>query len=74
MQASLLSELIQSIVDAPGRFVDIALADPIAGVLILIGAVLVGISSAVFGYLSLGAAASLVFRPGSGRSPPQEGR
>lgn len=74
MQATLVSELLQSILDAPGRFIDIALADPIAGVLILIGAVLVGVSSAVFGYLSLGAAASLVFRPGSARSPPQEGQ
>ena len=71
---SLPTQLVQSIIDMPGRFIDIALADPISAVLILIGAVLVGAASAVFGYLSLGAAASLVMRPGSGRSPPQEAK
>lgn len=71
---SLATELVQSIIDMPGKFLDIALADPISAVLILIGAVLVGLASAVFGYLSLGAAASLVIRPGSGRSPPQEAK
>ena len=69
---SLATELVQSIIDMPGKFLDIALSDPISAVLILIGAAIVGLSSAVFGYLSLGAAASLVIRPGSGRSPPQE--
>jgi urea transporter len=71
---SLPTQLVQSIIDMPGRFIDIALADPISAVLILIGAVLVGAASAVFGYLSLGAAASLVIRPGGGRSPPQEAK
>jgi hypothetical protein len=65
-------QLVQSILDMPGKFVDIALFDPISAVLILVGAALVGAASAVFGYLSLGAALSLVFRPGSGRSPPKE--
>jgi urea transporter len=71
---SLPVQLIQSIVDMPGRFIDIALGDPISAILILIGALLVGASSAVFGYLSLGAAFSLVMRPGSGRSPPPEAK
>jgi len=71
---SLTSQLIQSVLDMPGKFLDIALADPLSAVLMLIGAVLVGGASAVFGYLSLGAAASLVMRPGSGRSPPQEAK
>ena len=71
---SLPSQLVQSIVDMPGKFIDIAMADPLSAVLILIGAALVGAASAVFGYLSLGAAASLVIRPGSGRSPPQEAK
>jgi|GEM_PF-976055 len=69
---SLPMQLVQSILDMPGKFVDIALFDPISAVLILVGAALVGAASAVFGYLSLGAALSLVFRPGSGRSPPKE--
>ncbi len=71
---SLVTELVQSIIDMPGRFIDIALTDPISAVLILIGAVLVGAASAAFGYLSLGAALSLVTRPGSGRSPPPEAK
>lgn len=71
---SLPMQFVQSILDMPGKFIDIALADPISAVLILIGAVLVGAASAVFGYLTLGAAASLVVRPGSARSPPQEAK
>lgn len=69
---SLVSQLFQSILEMPGRFIDIALADPVSALLILIGAALVGGASAVFGYLTLGAAVSLVMRPGSGRSPPRE--
>lgn len=69
---SLVSQLLQSILEMPGRFLDIALTDPISALLILIGAALVGGASAVFGYLTLGAAVSLVMRPGSGRSPPRE--
>ena len=71
---SLPTQLVQSIIDMPGRFIDIALADPISPVLRLVGAAMVGAASVVFGYLSLGAAASLVMRPGSGRSPPQEAK
>ncbi|WP_135305332.1 hypothetical protein [Haloarcula amylovorans] len=70
----LLTQLVQSILDAPGEFIKIALADPLSGLLILIGALLVGAASAVFGYLSLGAVVSLFMRPGSGRSPPRADR
>ena len=69
---SLPMQLVQSVLDMPGKFIDIALFDPLSALLILIGAALVGGASAVFGYLTLGAAASLVIRPGSGRSPPRE--
>ena len=71
---SLPMQFVQSILDMPGKFAEIAMADPISAVLILIGAALVGAASLVFGYLSLGAAASLVIRPGSGRSPPPEAK
>jgi len=71
---SLPTQLLQSILDMPGKFIDIALFDPLSAVLILIGAVLVGAASVVFGYLTLGAAASLVVRPGSGPSPPREAK
>jgi hypothetical protein len=67
-------QLLQSILDMPGKFIDIALFDPLSAVLILLGAVLVGAASAVFGYLTLGAAASLLVRPGSGPSPPREAK
>ncbi|MFC6975330.1 hypothetical protein ACFQL1_12810 [Halomicroarcula sp. GCM10025709] len=70
---SLPTQLVQSIIDMPGKFIDIALADPISAILILIGATLVGLSSAVFGYLSLGAFLSL-FSGAGGRQPPQAGR
>jgi hypothetical protein len=69
---TLLMQLLQSIIDMPGKFIDIALFDPLSAVLILLGAVLVGAASAVFGYLTLGAVASLVVRPGSGPSQPPE--
>ncbi len=69
---TLLMQLLQSIIDMPGKFIDIALYDPLSAVLILLGAVLVGAASAVFGYLTLGAVASLVVRPGSGPSQPPE--
>jgi len=65
-------QFVQSILDMPGKFAEIAMADPISAVLILIGAALVGAASAVFGYLTLGAAVSLVVRPGSGPKPPRE--
>lgn len=67
---SLLVELVQSIIDMPGKFIDIALFDPLSALLILVGALFVGAASAVFGYLTLGAALSLFMRPGSGQSPP----
>ncbi|MDS0280585.1 hypothetical protein [Haloarcula onubensis] len=69
---SLVSQFVQSVLDMPGKFIDIAMADPLSAVLILVGAVLVGAASAVFGYLTLGAVVSLVIRPGSGPSPPRE--
>ena len=69
---SLPTQLLRSILDMPGKFIDIAMTDPVSAVLILIGAALVGLSSAVFGYLSIGALFSLFIRPESGRSPPRE--
>ncbi|MBX0295374.1 hypothetical protein [Haloarcula nitratireducens] len=70
----LLSQFVQSILDAPGEFVTIAMSDPLSAILIVVGALLVGVASAVFGYLSLGAVVSLFMRPGSGRSPPRADR
>lgn len=43
-------------------FGDVATADPLSAFLLAVGALLVGAATAVFGYLSVGALASL-FRP-----------
>jgi len=70
---SLLSELLQSIVAMPSRFVDVALNDPLAALMLVVGAVITTLSVAVFGYLSLGAVLSL-FTGSGGRSPPRAGQ
>jgi hypothetical protein len=57
---SVLSDLIQSIVDMPGEFADVAAQGPIEAILVLTGALLVVVPSLVFGYLVLGAAVDLV--------------
>lgn len=68
----LLSELITSMLDMPGKFVTVALNDPLAALMLLVGGAITTLSIAAFGYLSLGAFLSLF--TGSGRPrPPQEG-
>lgn len=67
---SLLSDLLQSIVDMPFEFAEVAtqgsiLDSVVATSLILVGAVLVVIPSAVFGYLVFGAAVDILL-PDSG--------
>jgi len=64
-----LFELGGSIVEMPGRFAEIAMHDPLSAVLLVFGTLFVGAAVTVFGYLSLGAFASL-FTVGS--SPPPE--
>lgn len=71
---SLLGELVDSIVSFPGEFQDVAAGDPISAILLLFGIVFVGVSSAVLGYLTLGALVDLVMPDVSGQSPPQAGR
>jgi hypothetical protein len=53
---SLLSDLIGSILETPGRFADVAAHDPLSAVLIAFGALFVFLSVGVFGYLTAGAA------------------
>ncbi|MDQ2073611.1 hypothetical protein ACODNH_09160 [Haloarcula sp. NS06] len=66
----LLSELLQSIIDMPGWFLDVALNDPLAALMLAVGAVITTVSVVFFGYLSLGAVLSL-FSGSGGRGPPQ---
>lgn len=55
------------------RFVDIAAADPISAVLILMGALLVTVSAGLFGLLTVGAlGGSLKRRLPSGGGPPRQ--
>jgi hypothetical protein len=55
-----LGELVQSVLDAPGIFADIATHDPISAVLIGIGALLVLGSLGFFSLLVAGSAIELV--------------
>lgn len=67
---SVLSELIQSIIDMPGEFADVALQGPVEAILVLSGAILVGLPLALFTYLVLGAAVDLVLPESFGASYP----
>ncbi|WP_226011878.1 hypothetical protein [Halomicrobium salinisoli] len=71
---SLLGELIESIVQMPGRFVSIATSDPLSALLILIGGALIGVSVAVMGYLTLGAAVDLITPDVGSRGQPRADR
>ncbi|WP_235853538.1 hypothetical protein [Halosimplex salinum] len=67
--ASSAMELVNSIIEMPGHFQEVATHDPISAVLIAFGALFVLAPSAALGYLSLGAFLSL-FTVDS--SPPPE--
>ena len=53
------AELVNSVIEMPGRFAEVALHDPLNIVLIAFGVLFVGAASAALGYLSLGAFFSL---------------
>lgn len=53
--ANALTELVDSIVQMPELFGDVAAVDPLSAVLLALGALLTGFSVVVFGLLSLGA-------------------
>lgn len=57
---SLVSDFVDSLVEAPGEFADVAAQGPIEAFLVLMGALLVGAPLALFGLLVAGAAADLV--------------
>ena len=57
---NLLVELVNSVLEMPGRFVEVALHDPLSALLIACGAAIVGASVAFFGYLVAGALANTV--------------
>lgn len=60
---SIIVELVESIVDMPGAFWEVITQGPVEAVLVLIGALLIGLPSAFLAYLALGAGIDLV-KPG----------
>ncbi|MFW6434760.1 MAG: hypothetical protein ACOCY1_00110 [Halovenus sp.] len=67
---SVLSELVQSVIDMPGEFADVALQGPVEAILVLSGAILVGLPLLLFTYLLVGAAVELVLPESFGASYP----
>lgn len=57
--------------DLLGNVVSHFTNDPLALLMALVGALLVGVSSAVFGYLTLGAAVDLIMPDVSNQTPSQ---
>lgn len=66
--AGTILESLQTMVQ---QFSEVAMVDPVVGAMLTSGAILTGLSVAVFGYLTLGAAVdALVSLVPSGRQPP----
>ncbi|SDJ22992.1 hypothetical protein SAMN05216226_101231 [Halovenus aranensis] len=62
---SALSKIIDSIVDMPGEFADVAAQGPAEGLLLAFGALFVVLPSVALGYLVLGAGLDLVTPSGT---------
>jgi hypothetical protein len=71
--ASAATDLVNSIVEMPFKFAEVATHDPVSAVLLAVGAVFTGLAVGVFGYLSLGAVVSL-FTFDSSQGPRREAR
>jgi len=67
---SLLTDLVDSIVEMPGEFADVAAQGPAEAVLVLFGALLVIAPSAYFGYLLTGALVELLIPESFGETHP----
>lgn len=61
------AELIESILDAPGAFTDVALQSPATMALVTLGALLVAVAAGAAAWLAVGAGVEFV-------TPPPEGR
>ncbi|MFC7057875.1 hypothetical protein [Halovenus salina] len=57
---SAISKLIDSIIDMPGEFADVAAQGPAEGLLLAFGALFVVVPSLALGYLALGAGIDLL--------------
>lgn len=65
-----IGELLDSIVEMPGRFLDVALHDPLAALMLVMGVILVTVSVGAFGLLVAGSVVELLTPSPS--SPPQQ--
>jgi predicted membrane protein len=68
-----IQELLTSLTEAPAKFIDVALHDPISAVLVAVAAVILIASLGFFAVLVLGAIADLV-TPSSGGQRHQPGQ
>jgi hypothetical protein len=68
-----IRELFQSILDMPGKFVDVAMHDPLAALMLVFGSIFVTVSVGYFTLLTLGSIADL-FTPGPGGQPRRPGQ
>jgi hypothetical protein len=62
-------DLVENVTTAIELFTEVALQDPLSGVLLAFGTLFVGVSVAVFGGLSVGGAFSFVGRLAEGSDP-----
>lgn len=68
-----IRRLLQSILDMPGEFVNIATHDPLAAVMLAVGSIIMLVSIGYFTLLALGSVAD-VFTPEPGGQPRRPGR
>jgi hypothetical protein len=65
-----ISELIQSVIDAPGEFAEVAAQGPIEAFLVLMGGILVFVPLGVFGLLVFGVVVEFVTPDSSATTHP----
>ena len=65
-----LAELVESMLEAPGQFVDIATHDPISALLVAVGGLIITVSVGFFAILVAGALVELVIPDSSEKSHP----
>jgi len=69
---SAVSQLIESVIEMPGKFADVATQGPLEGVLLLFGVLFVALPSAALTYLVFGAGVELVIPGQTGARHPEE--
>ncbi len=68
-----VQRLLSSLVEAPGKFVDVAAHDPVSAVLVLVALVILAVSLGYFAILVLGAVVDLLTPSPAGESHPKGG-